>query len=179
MVTLINIPILEFVAKPNHLFSKKWLLLTSGNYSLGQYNAMTISWGSIGEIWAKPFIQVVVRPTRHTFGFMEEYPTFTVCAFPEEYHSALALLGSKSGRDGNKIKESGLTPEPSLAVAAPGDIEAELILECRKIYWQDLEPNQFLDPEIETHYSRKDYHRIYFGEILSIRGTDAYYQNER
>ena len=35
---------------------------------------MTVSWGSMGMIWNKPFIQVVVRPQRHTFEFMEKYP---------------------------------------------------------------------------------------------------------
>jgi hypothetical protein len=55
-------------------------------------------------------------------------------------------------------------------VAAPGFAEAELILECRKIYWDDMAPGHFLDPSIEKNYPQKDYHRIYFGEIVAAYG---------
>ena len=44
--------------------------------------------------------------------------------------------------------------------------EASLILECRKIYYQDIDPKGFLDPEIQSNYPNRDYHRVYFGEIL-------------
>jgi hypothetical protein len=69
---------------------------------------------------------------------------------------------------------AGLTPIASSRVAAPGFAEAQLILELKKMYWDDLEPGQFLDPSIEKQYPQKDYHRMYFGEILAISGTDSY-----
>ena len=99
---------------------------------------------------------------------MERYDTFTLCAFRQEYAPALQLLGSKSGRDGNKIAESGLTPIASTQVAAPSFAEAELVLECRKIYWDDLAKENFLDERIQRCYPCKDYHRIYYGEILAV-----------
>jgi len=58
---------------------------------------MTVAWGSLGTMWNLPFAQIVVRPTRHTFGFMERFDTFTLCAFPEPRRKALQLLGSTSG----------------------------------------------------------------------------------
>ena len=156
------------------LFENQWLLLTSGDYAAAKYNAMTISWGSLGVIWGRPFAQVVVRPVRYTYTFMEQYDSFTLCAFPKEQRRALSLLGSKSGRDGDKIRQSGLTPVPSTQVSAPGFAEAELILECRKIYWQDFDPSHFINPAVEQNYPDKDYHRIYYGEIVAVLGTDAY-----
>jgi flavin reductase (DIM6/NTAB) family NADH-FMN oxidoreductase RutF len=135
---------------------------------------MTVGWGGFGTMWSKPFVQIVVRPTRYTFEFMEQYDTFTWCAFPPAYQKALPLTGSKSGRDGDKIKATGLTPIPASRIAAPGFAEAELIVECRKIYWDDLNPDQFLDPDTENNYPLKDYHRIYFGEILAISGVKSY-----
>ena len=39
------------------------------------------------------------------------------------------------------------------------------------MYWHDLDPAHFLDPEIERNYPQKDYHRAYFGEVLAIWGT--------
>lgn len=165
------IPVEKFVHNPVHLWDIQSLLLTSGDFETRHFNAMTIGWGSIGYIWRRPFIQVVVRPTRYTYGFMEKYDSFTVCAFPPEFHQALNLLGTRSGRDGDKIAASGLTPEKSTLVASPGYSQASLILECRKMYWDDVDPAQFLDSTIDQHYPKKDYHRIYFGEILAVFGT--------
>jgi flavin reductase (DIM6/NTAB) family NADH-FMN oxidoreductase RutF len=156
------------------IIKNRWLLLTSGELLPGAYNSMTISWGSVGQIWNKPFFHVVVRPSRYTMGFIEKNDSFTLCVFPEPYKKALDLLGSKSGRDGDKIKESGLHPEASAIVSSPGFKEAELVVECRKMYWQDLDSTHFLDSAIESNYPKKDYHRAYFGEILAVSGIDAY-----
>ena len=158
----------------HNLFANQWLLLTAGDFASGRYNAMTIAWGSIGTMWNKPFVQVVVRPQRHTRKFMDEFNAFTVCAFRPAYHSALQLLGSKSGRDGSKIAESGLTPIAATVVGAPLFAEADLAIECRKTYWQDMDPAGFVNPAVSANYPAKDYHRIYFGEIAAICGTGDY-----
>ncbi|HEY70143.1 MAG TPA: flavin reductase family protein [Anaerolineae bacterium] len=164
----------DFLVKPMHLWGTQYLLLTSGDFEAGEFNAMTVGWGSFGIMWSRPFVQVVVRPIRYTYGFMEQYDTFTVCAFPPEGAEALQLLGTKSGRDGDKIAEAGLHPIPSKMVAAPGYEEAELILECRKLYWDDMEKANFLDPDLDAKYPRKAYHRIYYGEILLVLAEDHY-----
>jgi hypothetical protein len=51
---------------------------------------------------------------------------------------------------------------------APGAVafeQAELILVCKKIHAQDLDPKGFLDPSIHEHYDG-DHHRLYIGQIL-------------
>jgi flavin reductase (DIM6/NTAB) family NADH-FMN oxidoreductase RutF len=162
------------LVKIHDLFANQWLLLTAGDFAAGQFNTMTIAWGSIGTMWNKPFVQVVVRPQRHTRKFMDEFDTFTLCAFRPAHRSALQMLGTKSGRDGNKIAESGLTPVAAAVVAAPVFAEADLAIECRKIYWQDMNPAGFVNAGIAANYPAQDYHRIYFGEIAAIRATSAY-----
>ena len=163
------IPALSLQVKIHHLFQEQWFVLTSGDFEKAHFNSMTISWGSLGRIWEVPFVQVLVRHSRYTFEFMDEYETFTLCAFSEQKRKALSLLGAKSGRNGDKIYLSGLTPEASTTVAAPCYAEAELVIECRKIYWQDLDPSHFLDPTIAPkRYPEGDFHRIYFGEVLAI-----------
>jgi flavin reductase (DIM6/NTAB) family NADH-FMN oxidoreductase RutF len=102
---------------------------------------------------------------------MEQYDTFTLSAFPEKHRQAIQILGSRSGRDGDKIAAAGLTPIAATRVAAPGFAEAELTLECRKMYWDDLDPRQFLDATIAKNYPQKDYHRVYFGEIVAVTQT--------
>jgi len=164
----------QITVKSYSLWEDKWLLLTAGDYDTKKFNCMTISWGSLGVMWNKPYIQVVVRPTRYTFQFINEFPDFTVCAFPEKYHKVLQTLGSKSGRKIDKIGHSGLTPFKPPMVAAPAYEEAELIFQCHKIYWQDLDPEHFLDPKSHACYTNNDYHRSFYGEILAINGVDEY-----
>jgi len=153
---------------PFFLWDDKWFLLTSGDFAKGHFNCMTVAWGSFGIMWRRPFAQIVVRPNRYTFEFTNQYPDFTLCVFPDQYRDALKILGSKSGRDGDKIKETDLTPIASNHVSAPGFAEAELIYECKKNYWQDFEPKNFIDERIEKLYSKDDYHRVYYGEIVGL-----------
>ena len=164
----------EFQVQPFSLLSRQWLVLTSGDIGTGKYNSMTVGWGSFGVMWNRPFVQVVVRPTRYTFEFMNRCTTFTLCALGKKYREALQILGTRSGRDGNKIAETGLTPIPSARVEAPGFAEAQLIIELRKMYWDDFKPEQFLNPAIEENYPQKDYHRVFYGEILAIFGTGEF-----
>ena len=157
------------------LWDEQWLLLGAGDFSNNKFNAMTVGWGSLGTMWGKPFAQIVVRPTRHTFEFLEKYPSFTLSAFPTHFRDDLLVLGTKSGRDSDKIRETQLTPCESTQVAAPSFQESELSIECRTMYWQDMDPGQFLKSDIISHYPQSDFHRIYFGEIVAILGIDRYH----
>lgn len=170
-MNLKEVKIEEFTKDIFNLWNKKWLLLTCGNFEKNDFNTMTVAWGSFGIMWNKPFAQVVVRPTRYTYEFMEKYDNFTLTAFPENHRKALQNLGTKSGRDGDKIAEAGLTPMASNLISSPTFKEAELSIECKKIYFDDFKPENFLTDSIEKQYPQKDYHRIYFGEILKIMGN--------
>jgi flavin reductase (DIM6/NTAB) family NADH-FMN oxidoreductase RutF len=170
----IAIPIHDLAVSIYDLWSEHWILLTAGDFAAGKFNAMAIGWGGLGNMWGKPFVHVVVRPTRYTHEFMERYDTFTVCVFPEKYAKAVQLLGTKSGRDSDKIAASGLTPIASKKIKAPGFDEAELILECRQIYRDHVDPRGFLDKKIDKHYPLKDYHGIFYGEVLAVSGARSF-----
>ena len=86
---------------------KNGLLLVSGEKG----NAMTIGWGTAGIIWGKPIFIVLVRPSRYSFRFMEYTPEFTVNVLDESYAEQIALCGSRSGREINKIEVCGFTLE--------------------------------------------------------------------
>jgi flavin reductase (DIM6/NTAB) family NADH-FMN oxidoreductase RutF len=171
---LIDIPFDRFNCNPVHLFDSQWFLLISGDYESKTWNSMTISWGSIGVVWNRPFVQVFVRPTRHTFDFLEQFPDFTLCAFPGEYRKVMQELGSKTGRRMDKINYAKLTPVQAQGVKSPAYAEAELIISCRKLYWQDMEPSHFIDPSVEINYNGRNYHRTFFGEIVAIQGISRY-----
>ena len=147
------------------LIGDQWMLITAGTKD--QCNTMTASWGGLGVLWGKPVATVYIRPQRYTLEFVEREDTFTLCFFGEEYRKGLALCGSKSGRDVDKVKECGFTV--ATAEGAPYFEEADLVFVCKKSYWQDMDPTHFLDGEIDSKwYPEKDYHRIFIGEILEV-----------
>ena len=155
------------------LFDSKWALVTAG--VPGEVNTMTISWGSLGELWNKPVVTVYVSSSRYTHQFMEKNDHFTVAFFPAEYRQALQYLGSHSGRDGDKIKESGLTLE-WLESGLPSFQEADMIIEARKIYGAPFNPEGFGDVPAQLYASgRMGIHSEYVGEIehVWVRGREG------
>ncbi len=161
-----RIDIADLSLKPVDLWMNQWLVLTAGTTE--DFNMMTVAWGSVGCMWGKPFAQIVVRPQRHTYTYTESSDTFTLCAFPAARRSDLQLLGTLSGRDCDKLSRTTLTLRQSETVPAPSYNEASLILECRKMYAQDIDPAGFIDSAIQDNYANHDYHRAYFGEILAV-----------
>ena len=158
----------EILVNPFKLMLKDWMLVTAG--PIDDYNTMTAGWGGLGGMWSKSTAMCVIRPTRHTFRFIEREENFTLCFFDDQYREALQFCGSKSGRDiPDKAVQAGLTPIAGDLGRTVVFAEARLILECRKLYWQDIDPAHFLDPKIEDWYPQKDYHRMYIGEIVNCR----------
>jgi flavin reductase (DIM6/NTAB) family NADH-FMN oxidoreductase RutF len=144
------------------LIGKDWMLITAGTRD--SFNTMTASWGGMGVLWDKKACFSVVRPTRYTYSFLEKNATYTLSFFSNKFRKALMLCGTKSGRDVDKVQESGLTPVfDSDAVFFE---EARLVLVCRKLYFQDIIPGNFQDVGLERFYPDKDYHRMYVGEII-------------
>ena len=173
-MTRLEIPIDSLSLPVFHTFDARWMLLAAGDFDNNDYNFMTISWGSLGVIWGRPFAQVMVRGSRYTRQYIEKADSFTLSVFPEKHHKQLAYCGAHSGRDGDKASGSGFTPIASRRVSAPAFDEAELVIECRKTYFTDLEPDHFLDPAIRSNYPTPDYHRIFFGEVVAVSGTREY-----
>jgi len=147
------------------LIGADWMLITAG--TVDSYNTMTASWGGLGVIWNKKVCMCVVRPQRHTRQFMDRADTFTLTFFEEKYRLALELCGTKSGRDIDKAAATGLTPVAGDLPGTTRFAQARLVLECKKIYYQDLDPGNFLDPAIGGLYPENDYHRMYLGEIVN------------
>lgn len=145
------------------LIGERWMLITAGTPQ--RCNTMTASWGGLGVLWGRPAATCYIRPQRYTFEFVEAGEYFTLGFFGEEYRKALAFCGAKSGRDVDKVKECGFTVAAGAGNASYFE-QADLVLVCKKAYWQDLDPTHFLDPSIEKHYAQKDYHRMYIGEIV-------------
>lgn len=157
----IDIKELEF--SPFEKIGKQWMLITAGNKE--SFNAMTASWGGLGVLWNKNVAFTFIRPSRYTYEFCEREEYFTLTFFPEEYRKALSFCGTKSGRDYDKCKETGLTP--SFDADAPYFEEAELVLVCKKLYAQDMDKACVIDSAVNTNYGENEpMHRVYVGEIV-------------
>lgn len=131
------------------------------------FNMMTASWGAWGILWHKPVAFCFVRPQRYTYQFMEKADVYSLNFFDPKYKSVLELCGSRSGRDIDKPKAAGLTAKKDGSGALIFE-EARLAVICKKIYFQQISPEHFLDPSIAANYPQKDYHRMYVGEIIRI-----------
>lgn len=142
-----------------------WMLITAGNEQ--KYNTMTASWGGLGILWNKPVAFIFIRPQRYTFEFAEKSSYLTLSFFEEQYRKALNFCGAKSGRDYDKVKETGLTPiRTDNGIAFE---ESRLIIECEKLYADFLKTEQFIDKGvILKNYPKSDFHRMYIGEIKSV-----------
>ncbi len=155
---------MEFTTDVLSVFDKKWALLTAGDKE--KFNTMTVSWGGLGTIWGKPVATVYVRKSRYTHEFMEDNEYFTVSFYPEEYRKVLTVLGSKSGRDMDKMQGSGLTAkETGQSMTFE---EAEVTLVCRKLFRQELKTENMLPEIANTFYSGDAEHDMYIGEIVEI-----------
>ena len=157
---------MEFTTDIFSQFDKKWALITAGNKD--SFNTMTISWGGMGTIWNKPVVTAYVRTSRYTHEFIDREDYFTVSFFPEEYKKTLGVLGSKSGRDMDKMHDSGLTAkvlENSVTFE-----EAELTLVCKKIFKQTLSKDNIVESETSARafYNTDAEHDMYIGEVVDI-----------
>ncbi|MGX8692229.1 MAG: flavin reductase [Clostridia bacterium] len=129
------------------LFETQWALVTAG--SPEHFNGCTVGWGCMGSLWNKPVITVFLHPARYTCGFLLKNDCFTVCFFPESCRRSLGIMGSRSGRDGDKVNAAGLTP---LAVGdSVGYREASRTFLCRKLYQHRFSRDD-LAPEIQRYY---------------------------
>ena len=162
-----KVDIAGYALKPFDAIGEKWALITAQKE--GKVNTMTASWGGIGVLWSKNVVTVYIRPQRYTREFADGSDYFTFTLF-DGYKKELAVLGFKSGRDGDKIQEVGFHVEtvggqptfrkgrpPSYAKAVP----------------RAAEPDDFVETDlIGINYPAKDFHYIYIGEIVGI------YENE-
>lgn len=161
-----NISIEELQLNPMTVIANEWMLITAGNQDNG-CNTMTASWGHLGAIWGKMTATIYIRPQRYTKEFVDNSDYFTLSVLDGSYKKELGYLGRVSGRDEDKIKETGLTPVYDYRTTYFK--EAKLVLVCKKLYRAPIKEEGFLDKTmIDSYYPKKDYHDMYVGEIVEV-----------
>ena len=144
--------------------SKEYMLISAGDRE--DYNMMTASWGFMGEMRGHHEVMAVVRPQRYTMEFIEKQDYFTL-SFYGDNKDVHKICGSKSGRDVNKTKETGLTP-----IADDKQVwfnEARLVLKIKKQYAQPMSKEFLTDKSVdEKWYKDGDWHNLIIGSIERI-----------
>lgn len=157
-----EIPLESIELNPFTKLDREWALVTAGNET--KSNTMTVSWGGMGTLWNKPVVTVYIRPQRYTKQFVDTEDRFTLSFFGPERKQALGVLGTKSGRDGDKVAEVGFTP--AYLDGAVTYEQADLVFLCRKLYVGAIDPKGFVDTDIDGKcYPEHDYHAVYVAEV--------------
>lgn len=151
----------------------------------GRFNTMAISWGTIGIEWGRPIFTTFVRTGRFTRELLAQNGEFTVnVPMRGSDLSLVGKCGTCSGRNVDKFKQFGLTPEAGEHVTVPGIREFPLTLECRVIYRQEQDKSAMPAEVIEECYphdvgsensgANRDVHIAFVGEIVNayIIGND-------
>ena len=96
----------------------------------GKSNIITIAW--TGTVCTNPpMLYISVRPERYSYRMLEETGEFVVNMTTKKLAKAADYCGVRSGRDVDKWKETGLTPEKAQAVSVPLIAESPVNIECR------------------------------------------------
>lgn len=104
------------------------VLVTCGDAE--RSNMLTVAW--TGTVCTDPaMLYISVRPGRFSYDLIKERMEFTVNLTTAEMARAVDWAGVRSGRDYDKWAQTGLTPEPGVAVGCPSIKESPLSIECR------------------------------------------------
>ena len=156
----------DFKLAPLYTLDKEWALVTVGDKN--KYNTMTVSWGGLGTLWHKPVVTIYIRLNRYTHELLQDQDIFTLSFYDDEYKKDLGVLGTKSGRNEDKISETKLTVD--FLEKGISFKEAKLTIICKKIYSQKLDVNNILNnqEEITKFYEKDPIHEMFIGEVIDI-----------
>lgn len=147
------------------MLSEDWMLITAGTDA--GFNMMTASWGGLGYLLEKPVAFCFINPARHTYPLMEKNDTYTLTFYTEAYREVLNYCGTVSGKDKDKVKESGLTPI-STPAGSKAFSEAWMIIECRKLISQPLSTESISNEKVREEWLGKQMNKMYIGEIINV-----------
>ena len=103
-----------------------------------------------------------VRETRFTKQMLEENGEFTVnIPYGDVDSKILSYCGTKSGRDTDKWKDTGLTKAPASKVSVPLIQESPVNLECKVVRIDELGS-----------------HHMFLAEVVAVDVDDAYFDEK-
>jgi len=135
-------------------------------------NSMVASGGGMGLLFRKPATWCVFPSNRYTLELIEKIQAYTLSYFPDEHRERFLFLGTKSGRDSDKMKEAELT-----AIETPLHNttfeEARLVIECGLTQISVPQVDDFYSEEAreylaEAYKDPGEVRKYVFGEIKAV-----------
>lgn len=125
-----------------------------------EWNMLTVAW--TGTVCTNPpMCYVSVRPERFSFPLIERCGEFTLNLTTADMVREVDWVGVRSGRDYDKWKATGLTPEKGEMVASPSIKESPLSIECRV-----------------KQISLLGSHAMILADVLCLRADERYIDSE-
>ena len=122
----------------------------------GNTNIITAAW--TGNICSDPpMAYVSIRPERFSYHMVEDTGCFVINLTTKKLARATDYCGVRSGRNEDKWKTAGLTPEPADFVKAPLIKECPVNIECQ------------VAGQIELGS-----HTMFIGKVLAVHVDEAY-----
>jgi flavin reductase (DIM6/NTAB) family NADH-FMN oxidoreductase RutF len=119
----------KVIWKPATLLNPVPLVMVTSAGSEGKPNIITLAWaGTINS--DPPMLSVSIRKNRYSYDLIKERGEFAVNLVTEKIVKAADFCGVKSGREIDKFKETGLTPEKASVINVPIIKESPVSIEC-------------------------------------------------
>jgi flavin reductase (DIM6/NTAB) family NADH-FMN oxidoreductase RutF len=146
--------------KPGNMLYPVPVAMVSCGASVEEYNIITIAW--TGTICTNPpMCSISVRPERFSYDIIKRTGEFVINLTTADLVRAADWCGVKSGRDFNKFKETGLTPQPARQVKAPLIKESPVNMEC---VLKEIKP-------LGSHH-------LFMAEVLAVHAQGQYYDQK-
>lgn len=143
------------VWKPSTMLNPVPVVMVSCADQSGKPNIITVGWaGTVNS--DPPMLSISVRKERYSYGLIKERGQFAVNLTTQKLVYATDLCGVKSGREVDKFKLAGLTPERASVIDVPIIGESPVSLEC--IVRQTMELGS---------------HNMFIAEIVAVQADDA------
>ncbi|MCD6202642.1 MAG: flavin reductase family protein [Bacteroidales bacterium] len=118
--------------KPGNMLYPLPAVMVSCGTRPEDYNIITLSWtGTINS--EPPMVSISVRKERHSHHIIKDTGEFVINLTTRDIARATDWCGVRSGRDYDKFKETGLTPDFSGTLNTPLIKESPVNIECRTI----------------------------------------------
>jgi flavin reductase (DIM6/NTAB) family NADH-FMN oxidoreductase RutF len=147
-------------AQANNKKYPEWIVLISSISKDGKPNVMTAGWCMCTS--HSPLLYAIsVAPQRYTHKLLMEVPEFVLAAPKFELAESSLYVGTKSGRDEDKIKAANLVIKPALKVKPYLIGGCVFNMECKVVSTLETGDHTiFVGEVLQSHISDSDHMRI-------------------
>lgn len=131
-------------------------------------NVMSTHWGAFGSFWNRRVFALPVRTSKMSHDIIEQNKSFAVCVPIKDMRDEIVMCDHLSGFFTNKFEELHLHPKKARTIDSYVLAECGLILECNVLFAADMVRDQVDKHLLEEMYSCKDFHTMYFGEVVDV-----------